>query len=156
MEKLEFAQVGETMYREKLENGLNVFVFPKPEYQKGYAFFPIMAPIHHGVDELLNKIYESLSKLPPIIRYEAEPAPVEQAEEIGRREVTVRVVDGIYVVEGKWLLNVMRSVNFDDYESLQYFQRVLINAGVIDALRRAGVQEGDTVSIYDLDFDFVE
>ena len=50
----------------------------------------------------------------------------------------------------------MRSVNFDDYESLQYFQRVLINAGVIDALRRAGVQEGDTVSIYDLDFDFVE
>ena len=124
--------------------------------EKGYAFFPIMAPIHHGVDELLNKIYESLSKLPPIIRYEAEPAPVEQAEEIGRREVTVRVVDGIYVVEGKWLLNVMRSVNFDDYESLQYFQRVLINAGVIDALRRAGVQEGDTVSIYDLDFDFVE
>ncbi len=39
MEKLEFAKVGETMYREKLENGLNVFVFPKPEFQKGYAFF---------------------------------------------------------------------------------------------------------------------
>ena len=124
--------------------------------EKGYAFFPIMAPIRHGVDELLNKIYESLSKLPPIVRYAAEPVPVERAEEIERREVTVRVVDGIYVVEGKWLLNIMRSVNFDDYESLQYFQRVLINAGVIDALRQAGVQEGDTVSIYDLDFDFVE
>ena len=39
MEKLEFARVGETMYHEKLENGLNVFVFPKPEFQKGYAFF---------------------------------------------------------------------------------------------------------------------
>ena len=39
MEKLEFAKVGETMYHEKLENGLNVFVFPKPEFQKGYAFF---------------------------------------------------------------------------------------------------------------------
>lgn len=65
-------------------------------------------------------------------------------------------MDGIYVVEGKWLLNVMRSVNFDDYESLQYFQRVLISAGVIDALREAGISEGDTVSIYDLDFDFVE
>ena len=60
------------------------------------------------------------------------------------------------MVEGKWLLNVMRSVNFDDYESLQYFQRVLISAGVIDALREAGISEGDTVSIYDLDFDFVE
>lgn len=39
MEKLEFAKVGETMYHEKLENGLNVFVFPKPDFQKGYAFF---------------------------------------------------------------------------------------------------------------------
>ena len=39
MEKLEFARVGETMYHEKLANGLNVFVFPKPEFQKGYAFF---------------------------------------------------------------------------------------------------------------------
>ena len=39
MEKLEFAKAGESMYHEKLENGLNVFVFPKPEFQKGYAFF---------------------------------------------------------------------------------------------------------------------
>ena len=47
-------------------------------------------------------------------------------------------------------------MNFDDYESLQYFQRVLINTGVIDALREAGIQEGDTVSIYDIEFDFME
>ena len=39
MEKLEFSRVGERMYHEKLANGLNVFVFPKPEFQKGYAFF---------------------------------------------------------------------------------------------------------------------
>lgn len=49
----------------------------------------------------------------------------------------------------------MKSVNFDDYESLQYFQRVLISSGVIDRLREAGIQEGDTVSIYDVEFDFV-
>ena len=64
--------------------------------------------------------------------------------------------DGVYVVEGDWLPQLIRSVNFDDYESLQFFQRVLISAGVIDALRQAGVQEGDTVSMYDLEFDFVE
>ena len=52
------------------------------------------------------------------------------------------------MVEGEWLLQVINSVNFDDYESLQYFQRVLIQTGVIDALREAGIQEGDTVSIY--------
>ena len=50
----------------------------------------------------------------------------------------------------------MKSVNFDDYDSMNYFQRVLTNGGVIDALRKAGISEGDTVSIYDLEFDFVE
>lgn len=60
------------------------------------------------------------------------------------------------MVEGEWLLQVINSVNFDDYESLQYFQRVLIQTGVIDALRDAGIQEGDTVSIYEIEFDFVE
>ena len=60
------------------------------------------------------------------------------------------------MVEGEWLLQVINSVNFDDYESLQYFQRVLIQTGVIDALREAGIQEGDTVSIYEIEFDFVE
>ena len=53
------------------------------------------------------------------------------------------------------LLRVLQGVNFDDYESLQYFQRVLQSAGVIDALVKAGVAEGDTVSIYDFEFDFV-
>ena len=71
------------------------------------------------------------------------------------RDFTVRKQDDVYFVEGKWLLKIMQSVNFDDYESLQYFQRVLINSGVIDALRQAGVQEGDTVCVYDLEFDFV-
>ena len=55
-----------------------------------------------------------------------------------------------------WAGALLGSVNMDDYESLQYFQRVLINSGVIDALRQAGVQEGDTVCVYDLEFDFVE
>lgn len=123
---------------------------------KGYMFFPIMAAIRYDVDPLLNKIQEMLSKLPPIAVYEAEPLPVVAAENVGKHEVKITVHDGIYFVEGKWLLNVIKSVNFDDYESLNYFQKVLINSGVIDALREAGINEGDTVSIYDLEFDFVE
>lgn len=123
---------------------------------KGYMFFPIMAAIRYDVDPLLNKIQEMLSKLPPIAVYEAEPVPVVVAENVGKHDVKITVHDGIYFVEGKWLLNVIKSVNFDDYESLHYFQKVLINSGVIDALRDAGINEGDTVSIYDLEFDFVE
>ena len=53
-------------------------------------------------------------------------------------------------------MQVMKSINFDDYESLNYFQKVLIDNGVIDALRAKGCSEGDTVSIYELEFDFVD
>ena len=49
----------------------------------------------------------------------------------------------------------MGQINFGDYESLNFFQRVLVKNGVIDKLREAGVEEGDTVSIYDFEFDFV-
>ena len=130
--------------------------FRKFVEEQGYDFFPIMAEIHYGVDELLNKILETLSKLPPIREYEPEPAPVIPAEEVNRHEVKITENDGVYFVEGEWLLKVMNSVNFDDYESVNYFQRVLDNAGVIDALRNAGIDEGDTVSIYDLEFEFIE
>ena len=122
----------------------------------GYDFFPIMAAINYGVEPLLKKIQEMLSKLPPIERFEPEPAPVVRAEDFDDHSVTVKKIDGIFVVEAKWLYNVMRSINFDDYESLNYFQNVLMGNGVFDALREAGINEGDTVSIYDVEFDFVE
>lgn len=124
--------------------------------KQGYEFFPIMAAIRYQVDPLLKRVMEMLSKLPPVKHFEPEPMPLTPAEEIGRHEVKVTNQDGVFVVEGEWLVQVINSVNFDDYESLQYFQRVLINTGVIDALREAGIQEGDTVSIYDIEFDFME
>ena len=123
---------------------------------KGYEFFPIMAAIRYDVDPLLNRISELLSKLPPVKRYEPEPLPQKPVEDFEKNAVKITNQDNIYMVEGEWLLQVINSVNFDDYESLQYFQRVLIQTGVIDALRDAGIQEGDTVSIYEIEFDFVE
>ncbi len=124
--------------------------------EQGYEFFPIMAPIRHGVDELMNVILARLSQLPPIIRYEAEKPVLEPVESMSRGKVDITCEDGVYFVRAPWLLKIMSSVNFDEMDSLQYFQRVLIQTGVIDALREAGVQEGDTVDLYDLEFDFVE
>ncbi len=123
---------------------------------RGYEFFPIMAAIRYGVDPLLKRIAELLSKLPPVIRYEPDPVP--EKPELVQERGAISVVNrgGVYVVEGDWLLNVLRTIDFDDSESLRYFQRVLIHSGVIDALREAGAGEGDTVSIYDVQFDFVE
>ena len=123
---------------------------------KGYSFFPIMAAIRYDVDPLLKKIQEMLQSLPPVRRFEAEPAPQVEVETMESTQVQITRHDNVFMVEGKWLLQLINSVNFDDYESLQYFQRVLIQTGVIDALREAGCEEGDPVSMYDLEFDFVE
>jgi len=49
----------------------------------------------------------------------------------------------------------MNNVDPDDYESLQYFERVIRECGIIDALEKAGINEGDTVNILDIEFDFV-
>ena len=121
---------------------------------QGYKFFPIMAAIRYDVDPLLKQIVEELSKLPPIKIYEPEPLPQIEEEQYGDVKITVQ--DGVYMVEGKWLLRVLRAVNFDDYEGLAYFENLLQSSGVIDKLREAGCSEGDTVSIYDLEFDFIE
>ena len=123
--------------------------------EKGYLFFPIMAPINVGTDELLNKVTEMLSTLPPVVHYEPEPIPEPDVDAIADRSVSITVEDGVYFVEGEWLLDVMRRIDFDDYESLSYFERVLTQTGVIDALVKAGIKEKDTVSIYNLEFDFV-
>ena len=123
---------------------------------RGYRFFPIIAPINEQVDTLLDAVTAELSKLPPILRYEPEPAEHGPIEALERGGVKVACEDGIFMVEAPWLERIMRTVDFDDSESLQYFQRVLIETGVIDALREAGCDEGDTVDIYGLEFDFVE
>lgn len=130
--------------------------FKKFVEDQGYDFFPIMAAIRYDVDPLLNKTAELLSTLPPVAHFEPEPEPVKPVEEFSSKaKVDIRVEDNVYFVEADWLLKLISAVDFDDYESLQYFQRVLIHTGVIDALREAGIQEGDTVSMYDLEFDFV-
>ncbi len=123
----------------------------------GYSFFPIMAPISEGTDELINFVAAELAKLPPVKVYEPEPEPVEDFSiRSDKRTFSVFEKEGVYFVEdAPWLLKVLETVDPDDYESLQYFQRVLQQTGIIKALIKAGVQDGDTVVVYDIEFDFV-
>ena len=121
----------------------------------GYKFFPIMAAIAEGTDELINYVASELQKLPPIRIYEAEPKPVEEIKQ-NNREFTIRVENDIYYVENcDWIMDIMNRVDPDDYESLQYFERVLRQSGIIKALEDAGINEGDTVNVLDVEFDFV-
>lgn len=123
---------------------------------RGYKFFPIMAAIAEGTDELINYVAAELAKLPPIKKFEAEPKPEYEAPK-NLRSFKIRVDNGIYYVEDcEWLMEVMNNVDPDDYESLQYFERVIRECGIIDALEKAGIGEGDTVNILDIEFDFVD
>ena len=125
--------------------------------EKGWPVVYVSAVTGEGLDELVRVTIDKLSELPPITIYETEYSPEDEAIEntAGAKETTVRRENDKFIVEGEWLYNFMGQINFSDYESLNFFQRVLIKNGVIDRLREAGVEEGDTVSIYDFEFDFV-
>lgn len=123
--------------------------------ERGYEFYTMCAPILEGTRELVNAIWNKLGTLPPIKQYETESIPLEMFEKTDDKGFTITVRDNVYFVEAPWLLKILQRCDLDDYESLQYFQRVLLSSGIIDALHEKGINEGDTVSIYDLEFDFV-
>ena len=121
--------------------------------ENGFKTYLISAATGEGVQELVNAVAAELAKLPPIVRYETE-APVRE-EITSKQEFKIHIEDGIYVVEAPWLMHALGFVDLDDYESLQYFQRVLRLSGIIDELERMGINEGDTVSILDIEFDYM-
>ena len=123
----------------------------------GYKVVLVSAITGEGLDELTRVTIVTLATLPPLTIYEAEYSPEDEELEKAsdNRETTVRFDGTKYIVEGEWLFNFMSRINFDDYDQLAHFQRVLIKNGVIKKLEEAGVEEGDTVNIYDFEFDFV-
>ena len=122
---------------------------------KGYEYFEICAPIRHNTQELINSVARMLDTLPPVKQYETEEIPMEVIAKKSNDGFTVTVEDGVYIVEAEWIYRILCQTDLDDYESLQYFQRVIQERGVIQALIDKGITEGDTVSIYDLEFDYV-
>ena len=121
----------------------------------GCELFYISAATREGVDELMWRTSEMLEDLPPLTIYESEAEPIPEVSDDGEREIIVNNVNGVYYVEGEWLLQLIDSVNFGDRESVAFFQRILKSSGVIDALTAKGCEDGDTVNIYDIEFDFI-
>lgn len=124
----------------------------------GRPLFFISAATGDGVRELMESVAKTLETLPPMTEYEAEISPEEEAlAGVGCGiETTVRRENRTYFVEGKWIENFMGQINFDDYESLRFFQRVLDKNGVFALLREKGIEDGDTVNIYDFEFEYVQ
>ncbi len=125
---------------------------------QGMKLFEISAATTQGTKELISEIAKELEKLPPIKEYEAEaptPRELDEMAGMGERFEITRGDDAVFYVEAPWLEHIMRTVDMDDYASLQYFQRVLRNTGIIDKLEEMGIKEGDTVNIFGFEFDFV-
>ncbi|MGM9653592.1 MAG: GTPase ObgE [Eubacteriales bacterium] len=124
----------------------------------GYPIVFISAAARQGLGALTEEIERMLATLPPVTTYEAEmSAPDPETDSAGAEAVTVRRGDdGAFICEGAWLDELVRRVNFGERESLMYFQRMLIRGGVIDKLRAAGCEEGDTVQLCGAEFEFME
>lgn len=123
----------------------------------GLPFFEISAATTMGTQELVYAINEKLAELPPVKRFEAQPLTREEVDARTKtnRNFTINVEDGVYFVEAQWLYDILRVANMDDYSSLQYFQNVLVSSGIINKLEAMGIQEGDTVAVYDFEFEYI-
>ena len=124
---------------------------------QGIPFFEISAATTQGTRELVEEVGKRLDTLPPITEYEPEPISVEELEaKKSAKQFEITVENGVYYIDAPFLEPVLSTVNMEDYESLQYFQRVLRFSGIIDKLEEMGIQEGDTVDIFGLQFDFLK
>lgn len=120
---------------------------------QGLQFFELSAAAHIGVRELMKAAAGELAHLPPVIVY--EPEYVERPPEVDTSEpLTIEHQDDVWLVEGPWLQKVMANVNFSNYESRNWFDRMLRSAGLFDRLEELGIQDGDLVSLYNLEFEY--
>ena len=122
---------------------------------KELPFYVISAASAQGTKPLLDEIAATLATLPPVKRFEAEAAPEPLPEE--KKKFTIEIdQNGTYQVDAPFMEPIMRTVNPDDWSSLQYFERVLISSGIIAKLEEMGAKEGVTVSINGFEFDYVD
>jgi GTP-binding protein len=119
----------------------------------GLPFFEMSAAAHQGTTELMWAAARRLQELPPITVY--EPTYVERPPEVDTSTPpTIEVVDGTWVVDGPWLRQLMANVNFGDFESRSWFERKLRESGLYARLEEMGIQDGDTVCLYNLEFEY--
>ena len=119
----------------------------------GLPLYEMSAATHQGTQALMRVVYEKLKELPPITVY--EPEYVKPLPEAGDGDhLAIREEDGLWLVDAPWMERLIADINFDDYESRMYFDRQLRKCGLFEKLEEMGIEKGDTVSIYDIEFDY--
>ncbi len=141
----------DVVYDESIFNG-----FCTEMENRGYKVFKISAASNKGVKELIMYVSSILDDIPIPVLYDEDEAETTIISFKDEQPFTVSVENGVYVVEGSWIKRMLGSTNFEDNESLQYFQNALRKKGVIKALDKAGIKEGDPVRMYELEFDYIK
>ena len=121
---------------------------------RGYKVFKMSAATRQGVDDVIAYVSQLLQEAEDIELVTEEEMYKPELDDTSEEGLTIEIEDGVYVVKGKALRRIMYSVNFDDMESLQFFQKSMESQGVFDKLREMGIEDGDTVKIYELEFEF--
>ncbi len=122
----------------------------------GYMYMPLSSVTRLGTRELIREITLKLRDLPPVAIYEPEytPEPEDMDEnnqddfEISRRN------DGAWLVESARIQRLMGNINFADYESRMYFDKILRRIGLFERLEAEGIRDGDIVCLYDWEFEY--
>ena len=121
---------------------------------QGYKVFPISGATGKGIKELLYYVKEQLDKLDvPDVIFEQEFFPEDELiyEDL---PYTIEMEDGMYVIAGPKIDKMLGYTNLDSERGFAFFQKFLKESGIIDQLEEMGIEEGDTVRIYDLQFDY--
>lgn len=123
--------------------------------EQGCEIVFIAAAIAHGTEELCEMIAKKLKELPPIKVYSPEFTLEDEFESsLEDTTITIRRENDTFFVECPRIVKVLDSINFTDRESMAYFQKILRSSGIIDALEEKGIVDGQTVNLYDVEFDY--
>lgn len=127
----------------------------KEKYEPlGFKVFPVSAAMNEGIDPIISEAYNILKNYPEDIVFETDYEEYSEIE-VDREPFTVSVnKDGLYIVEGVGVEKMVGYTNIDTEKGFAFFQKYLRDKGIIEALENKGIEEGDTVLIYDLLFDY--
>ena len=127
----------------------------KKEFEpKGVKVYPISGVTGEGIDKLLYAVSNELQGMdssPVVFKQEYFPEDELIYENL---PYTVEVEEGVYVVEGPKIEKMLGYTNLDSEKGFAFFQKFLKDTGILDELEKAGIQEGDTVRMYGLQFDY--
>ena len=124
--------------------------------KNGYEVFPISSATKEGIEPLMDRVYNLLEKVKDVEEPVEEIVDLVYHNNAEDKPFTVRNENGVFVVEGKLVEQLLASVNLDDNDSIKYFQKVLRKRGIVDELRQMGVKDGDTVKMQELEFEYFE